>query len=58
MARKKIEAGDAFAGLLGKLLQVPKEEAAEAFAQQFPAAGGRMRPAKPKRKKARDYQGI
>jgi len=53
MAKKKIEAGDAFASLLGKLAQVPKEEADAVFAQKFPAAAKRMRPKK-KRKKERN----
>lgn len=51
MAKKKIEAGDAFADLLGKLAQVPKEEADAVFAQKFPAAAKRMRPAKQKKKR-------
>lgn len=53
MARKKkIDAGEPFADLLGKLAQVPKEEADAQFAKKFPAAAKRMkRPGKPKRRK-------
>ena len=51
MVKKKIEAGDAFADLLGKLAQVPKEEADAVFAQKFPAAAKRMRPAKKKKRR-------
>lgn len=43
--------GEAFADLLGKLAQVPKAEADEAFAQKFPAAAKRMRPAKKKKRR-------